>query len=355
MNKLLQILSDGEYHSGEEIGKLLGISRTAIWKQMQKVETLGLPVESQKGCGYRIAGGLDLLAHDAVFQQLSPQAKKLLKQLDIQSTVTSTNELAKQKAEAGNASGLVVVAEQQTNGRGRRGREWVSPYGCNLYLSLVWGFDGGVSALEGLSLAVGVAVRKAIIRMGIEPLADKEPSAHKEPSVRRELLELKWPNDLLWKKRKVGGILLEVIGDPAGFCQVIIGIGLNVKMPKEHAAEIAQNWANLTELVWGDEVEDNEVEGEKAKSRAPRNQLAGAVVDELLQLLDKYHELGFKHYRDEWHQYDAYADESVVLSLIDETVEGIARGVDHTGALRLEIDGEIKIFSGGEVSLRGVK
>ena len=350
MDKLLQILSDGEYHSGEELGKLLGISRTAIWKQMQKVEALGLPVESQKGCGYRIAGGLDLLIHDAVCEQLSPKAKKLLKQLDIQSTITSTNELAKQKAEAANASGLVVVAEQQTNGRGRRGRAWVSPYGCNLYLSLVWGFDGGVSALEGLSLAVGVAVRKAIMGMGVEPSAHKESPANKEPTARRGHLELKWPNDLLWQKRKVGGILLEVIGDPTGFCQVIIGIGLNVEMPKEHAADIDQNWANLTELVMGDEVEGDEVKG-----LVPRNQLAGAVVDELLQLLDKYHELGFKHYRDEWHQYDAYADESVALSLIDETIEGIARGVDHTGALRLEIDGEIKIFSGGEVSLRGVK
>ena len=349
MDKLLQILSDGKYHSGEEIGKLLGISRTAIWKQMQKVEGLGLPVESQKGCGYRIAGGLDLLTQDAVFEQLSPKAKKLLKQLDIQSTVTSTNELAKQKAETTNASGLVVVAEQQTNGRGRRGREWVSPYGCNLYLSLVWGFDGGVSALEGLSLAVGVAVRKAIMRMDIEPLADKEPSASREP------LKLKWPNDLLWQKRKVGGILLEVIGDPAGFCQVIIGVGLNVKMPKEHASDIDQNWANLTELVWGDEVQINEVAGDKVKSLVSRNELAGAVVDELLQLLDKYHELGFKHYRDEWHRYDAYANEPVALSLINETVEGIAKGVDHSGALRLEIDGEIKTFSGGEVSLRGVK
>ena len=340
MDKLLQILSDGEYHSGEELGKLLSISRAAIWKQMQKVEALGLPVESQKGRGYRIAGGLDLLAHDTLCKQLSPKAKSLLKQLEIQSTVVSTNELAKQRAEEENASGLVIVAEQQTNGRGRRGRQWVSPYGCNLYLSLVWGFDGGVSALEGLSLAVGLAVRKAIMRMGAEPLADKEYSANKEPSAHKEPLELKWPNDLLWQKRKVGGILLEVIGDPAGFCQVIIGVGLNVDMPEDHAADIDQGWANLVELVQGD---------------IAKNELAGFVVDELLLLLSDYHELGFKYYRDEWHQYDAYADEAVTLSLMGKVVEGVARGVDDTGALRLEIAGDIKVFSGGEVSLRGAK
>lgn len=322
MDKLLQILSDGEYHSGEELGKLLSISRAAIWKQMQKVEALGLPVESKKGLGYRIAGGLDLLVHDTLCKQLSPKAKSLLKQLEIQSTVVSTNELAKQRAEEENASGLVIVAEQQTNGRGRRGRQWVSPYGCNLYLSLVWGFDGGVSALEGLSLAVGVAVQKAVIRIGAQAL------------------ELKWPNDLLWQKRKVGGILLEVIGDPAGFCQVIIGVGLNVDMPEDHAADIDQGWANLVELVPGD---------------IAKNELAGFVVDELLLLLSDYHELGFKYYRDEWHQYDAYADEAVTLSLMGKVVEGIARGVDNTGALRLEIAGDIKVFSGGEVSLRGAK
>jgi BirA family transcriptional regulator, biotin operon repressor / biotin---[acetyl-CoA-carboxylase] ligase len=322
MDNLLQILSDGEYHSGEELGKLLSISRAAIWKQMQKVEALGLPVESQKGRGYRIAGGLDLLAHDTLCNQISPKAKNLLKQLDVQSTVVSTNELAKQRAEEANASGLVIVAEQQTNGRGRRGRQWVSPYGCNLYLSLVWGFDGGVSALEGLSLAVGVAVQKAVIRIGAQAL------------------ELKWPNDLLWQQRKVGGILLEVIGDPTGFCQVIIGVGLNVDMPEDHAADIDQSWANLVELVQGD---------------IAKNELAGFVVDELLILLSDYHEMGFKHYRDEWHQYDAYADEAVTLSLMGKVVEGVARGVDDTGALRLEIAGEIKVFSGGEVSLRGAK
>lgn len=322
MDRLLQILSDGEYHSGEELGKLLGISRTAIWKQMQKVEALGLPVESQKGCGYRIAGGLDLLNHDLVYKQLSSESHGLLRQLEIQPIVTSTNELARQRAEVGDASGLVIIAEQQTDGRGRRGRQWVSPFGCNLYLSLVWGFEGGVSALAGLSLAVGVAVQKAVMRIGAQAL------------------DLKWPNDLLWKKRKVGGILLEVIGDPAGFCQVIIGVGLNVDMPKHHSSAIDQRWTNLTEFVPGG---------------VARNKLAGTVVDELLLLLSDYHELSFKYYRDEWHRNDAYADESVQLRLMDKTIEGIARGVDDTGALRLEIDGEIKIFSGGEVSLQGAK
>jgi BirA family biotin operon repressor/biotin-[acetyl-CoA-carboxylase] ligase len=320
MDKLLIILSDGEYHSGEELGKFLGISRTAIWKQIQKIETLGLCVESQKGCGYRITGGLDLLVQKLIQNQLSLTAQELLVNLELHSSVTSTNELAKRQAETGDASGLVVVAEQQTHGRGRRGRQWVSPYGCNLYLSLVWGFEGGVQAVEGLSLAVGVAVLRGLKRGGVEGV------------------ELKWPNDLLWKKRKVGGILLEVIGDPSGFCQVVIGIGVNVGMPDQDARSIDQDWANLNPLLVGD---------------VRRSDMAGSIVDEVLLLLGQYQEEGFRGCREEWLQHDAYADSPVKLLMVNKSMEGIARGVDKSGGLRLEIDGEIRIVSGGEISLRG--
>jgi BirA family biotin operon repressor/biotin-[acetyl-CoA-carboxylase] ligase len=322
MEKLLNILSDGEYHSGEELGKLLGISRTAIWKQMQKVEALGLAVESQKGCGYRIVGGLDLLSEAMFSNHLSIKSKALIKKCQLESTVTSTNELARQQAEAGNASGLVILAEQQTQGRGRRGRQWVSPYGCNLYASLVWGFDGGVQAVEGLSLAVGVAARRAAVRCGIEEL------------------KLKWPNDLLWKKKKVGGILLEIVGDPTGFCQVVIGVGINIGMPEVHAHDIDQKWADLNQL-------SDKVIG--------RNEFAGTLVDEILLLLSNYHEVGFTAYRGEWVSHDAYANEPVKLLLVSKAKEGIAKGVDEAGALRLEVDGELQIFSGGEISLRGRK
>ena len=321
MNKLLTILSDGEFHSGEELGNLLGISRTAIWKQMQKVEALGLPVESQKGCGYRVVGGLDLLAEVALSDHLSAAAKALVQKLQIEASVTSTNELARLQAEVGDASGLVVLAEQQTAGRGRRGRQWVSPYGCNLYLSVVWAFEGGIQAIEGLSLAIGVAARRAMVHCGAEGI------------------KLKWPNDLLWEKKKVGGILLEIVGDPTGYCQVVVGLGLNFGMPHRHAAEIAQDWADLSEIL---------PEG------VGRNLLAATLLDEVLLLLSSYHEVGFAHYREDWLSSDAYANQPVKLLLVKQTIEGVARGVDGSGALELEIDGERHLFSGGEISLRGL-
>lgn len=322
MEQLLQVLSDGEFHSGEELGTRLGISRAAIWKQVQKLESLGLSVQSLKGRGYRIEGGLDLLTELSVRNYLSDESLQRLKQFQIHSSITSTNELARRSAEQEDSSGLAVLAERQTNGRGRRGRRWVSPYGCNLYLSLVWGFDNGVKALEGLSLATAVAVKRAIAACGIDGLM------------------LKWPNDLLWNKRKVGGILLEVIGDPAGFCQVIIGVGLNLGMSAGCTVDIDQPWANL------DELNDQKTD---------RNALAGHVLNELLLLLGDYHNKGFEYYRDEWMQADAYANQRVVLLLMNNRVEGIARGVDDTGALMLDLEGRIESFSGGEISVRGVE
>ena len=245
-----------------------------------------------------------------------------MENLEIKTSVTSTNLLARECAESGDATGLVLLAEQQTEGRGRRGRSWVSPYGCNLYLSTVWGFDGGVRAIEGLSLAVAVAVQRAIKKCGIDGV------------------KLKWPNDLLWEKRKLGGILLEIIGDPAGFCQVVVGVGLNLGMPKQYSKDIDQSWANLSDLVQGP---------------IDRNRLAGKVVDELLLMLGDYHKTGFEYYRDEWLKCDAYANEPVSLLLMRDSVKGIARGVDHTGALLLDVDGKQETYSGGEISLRGAE
>jgi len=320
MHRLLVILSDGMYHSGEDLGEKLGISRAAIWKKIQKVSSLGLLLESKKGRGYRILGGLDLLASNQILSHLSPSAKALLFDLEVLSTVSSTNTHARLYAEKSNASGRVIVAEGQTNGRGRRGKTWVSPYGCNLYLSLVWGFDGGVKEIEGLSLAVATAVLGGLKLCGAENI------------------KLKWPNDLLYQKRKIGGILLEVVGDPSGYCQVIIGVGVNMGMP-ENLSELAdQQWANAGELL---------------DPKVGRNQLAGVVIGELLLLLDGYKKTGFLGYKKEWLEHDAFKGERVELIMVNNSVEGTVHGVDDSGALILKVDGEIKVFSGGEISLRG--
>ena len=320
-DKLIAILADGEFHSGAELGAQLGVSRTAVWKQVQKLAELGLGVQKVKGRGYCVSGGVELLSNKAILSALSAPAGSLLSQLDILNSTASTNSVARSEAEAGDATGYVVLAEQQTAGRGRRGRQWVSPFARNLYLSVVWGFDGGAAALEGLSLAVGVAVKRAVAACGADGV------------------ELKWPNDVLCNGKKLAGILLEMIGDPAGFCQVVVGIGINIDMPDSQGVAIEQSWTDLKRI---------------SSAEMSRNTVAARLLNELLTLLSGYQQKGFAHYRGEWQSCDAFRDKAVELVTMNSSIEGVASGVSESGAIGLLVDGELRYFNGGEISLRGI-
>jgi len=311
---LIAFLADGEFHSGEKLGELLGVSRTAVWKQLQKLEGLGVTLESVKGLGYRIAGGLDLLQKQEIAAALGSASGVC--DLTLLEETTSTNDWV--KARQGSWHGVTCLAERQTGGRGRRGRAWVSPYGRNLYLSMGWGFEGGVAALEGLSLAVGVAVCRTL-GGGAAP----------------EGVALKWPNDILLNGRKLAGVLVEMQGDPSGACQVVVGIGVNYGMGPLQGEEIDQPWADGRELV-----------------DMSRSQLAGALIRELAAMLQLFAEQGFASFREEWSSYDATRDKPVRLTAANRTIDGIARGIDAHGALLVETVQGVESFYGGEVSLR---
>ncbi|TQV67294.1 bifunctional biotin--[acetyl-CoA-carboxylase] ligase/biotin operon repressor BirA [Exilibacterium tricleocarpae] len=327
INSLLKLLADGRFHSGEELGEVLGVSRTAVWKHLRKLEPLGLVLTSVKGRGYCLEGGLELLDADAIDAALNPAARALAVELDIQSVIDSTNTRALARAAAGNARGYICLAEQQTAGKGRRGRAWVSPFGRNIYLSVVWGFDGGAAVLEGLSLAVSVAVTRA--------LRDLAATAG-DAGTRLDDIRLKWPNDVLWRGRKLAGILLEMTGDVSSFCQVVSGIGINVTMPAVAGAAIDQAWVDMETIV----------------GRCSRNQLVAQLLNHLLPLLDDFQARGFACLREEWESLDAYRNCQVELRTATESVLGAACGVTETGGLRILVDGREQVFSGGEISLR---
>jgi len=323
-SKILDVLKDGEFHSGETLGEKVGCSRTAVWKHLQKLEAMGLLIETTKGTGYRIIGGVDLLDGQAITGALAVAARPHLSNIHVFQTIDSTNTYARELAEKSSVSGLVILAEQQTAGRGRRGKNWVSPFAANIYLSIVWDFEKGAQALEGLSLAVGVAVRRALIAHGVQGV------------------KLKWPNDIYVEQKKLGGILLEMIGDPAGHCSVVIGVGLNVSMPVSQASAIDQDWTDVaTEL----------------QDKLPaRNKLAAELISEILPLLSTFQAQGFAAYRDEWQAADAFYGQTALISTPKQSIAGIVKGVDINGALRLELDGgNIESFIGGELSLRLAK
>ncbi|GAB2903148.1 bifunctional biotin--[acetyl-CoA-carboxylase] ligase/biotin operon repressor BirA [Microbulbifer echini] len=319
LRPVLELLADGEMHSGESLGEALGVSRAAVWKQIQKLEQYGLQLESIKGRGYRMPGGLDLLCAKKINSTLDDKAEALLRELILFDEVDSTNAQLLSLMEEGSGHAIAILSERQSAGRGRRGRRWISPYASGISLSVGWEFNGGVQCLEGLSLAVGVAIARALNRFSV-------------PDIR-----LKWPNDVWCRGRKLAGVLLELKGDLTDRCAVVIGIGLNSGLRDSCASAIDQPWADLQQV----------------KPGIPRNQLAAALLTELLPVLDSYTELGFGAYRDAWMQLDQFAGREVTLQAGNQTWKGVAAGVSRGGALILNMDGELRHFHGGEISLRG--
>ncbi len=318
LGKLLTILADGEFHSGETIGQHLGISRAGVWKQLSQLQDVGLHLESAHRRGYRVPGGLDLL--DATRILSLSEKRDHVASLDVLLDTDSTNRVAMEQS-VGPGKAYVCTAEMQRQGRGRLGRTWVSPIANSIYLSLGWRFESGVSAMQGLSLAVGVVVAETLARLGIEGVG------------------LKWPNDLL-ANGKLGGILIELKGDLAGPCTAVIGIGLNGAVPPDSGADIDIPYTDLRTLGGG--------------KLPDRNRLLAALLDALIDLLSDYDSKGLSAYRDTWNRLDKMAGQEVTVHTGTQTTTGIARGIDERGALQIDTAEGRRSFEGGEVSLKAL-
>lgn len=315
--ELLELLADGKNHSGQELASLLNVSRTAIWKQLAKLEGLGLELLSQPGKGYCLVGGLELLEKDVISSLLIPMAALAIFDLTVLQVVDSTSSYLMRQKPVSDIS--VCFAEFQTAGRGRRGRHWVSPYASNIYLSLRVSINSGLGAFEGISLAVGVVVVRALTNLGVANV------------------QLKWPNDVLWSGKKLGGILIEVVGDPSGACHLVVGLGLNLKTEKSMGLAIDQPWVALDSIL----------------PFAPnKNFVAACLLNQLVPILSSYHSKGFGHYKLEWESLNAHSNQFVDLLMGSVKASGVVRGVNASGALLLETDKGLEVFHGGEVSLR---
>ena len=315
---LLARLADGPI-SGNALASALGLTRSAVWKRIEGLRAAGIDVRAESGRGYRLLAPVEWLDAGRLIAGLSPVARAQLADLRIWPETASTNALALAEAPAARAC-RVYLAERQTAGRGRRGRSWASPLAANLYLTLSRRFEGGVAALQGLALAVGVAAAEALHAGGF-------------PQVR-----LKWPNDLWVEGRKLGGILIEIGGEMSGPVQAAIGLGVNVRMPPATAAQIDQPWCDLASLT---EV-----------GIVSRQAVAGALLEHLLPALAQFQAEGLTPFLGRWRALDAMVDEPVRIIDGATTYEGIARGIDTVGALRLETSTGERRFHGGEVSLR---
>ena len=323
--RVLALLSDGEFHSGEPIAKRLRISRAGVWKIIEALRELGIEIESLPRQGYRLPQAVDLYSKDSIVAALSPVAKTALVRTDVLLSVDSTNRFVRDidaALQAGQAQ--LCVAELQNAGRGRRGRSWIAPFGSGICMSVGWQFAEAPPTFSALSLAVGVAVVSAVRGFGAADVG------------------LKWPNDLLWKGRKLGGILIEMRGESAGPSHVVIGIGINMRMPASVRLTLAEQQAALIADVH-----------EVMRERTPnRNVLVAAIVNELVAMLNTFAREGFAPFHAAWRELDSYADAAVKVLNGAQTTLGIARGVDSDGTLLVDVDGEMRRFASGEVSLR---
>jgi len=324
LHPLIRILADGQFHSGSELGEMLGVSRAAIWKNIKKVGELGIEVHSVRGKGYRIVHPVTLLDSKSIRAAMPTALNKALHHLEILDTIDSTNTHVMRLLQNGTLlppadKYSAHLAEQQTSGKGRRGRQWVSPFGQNICLTMVRQIDTGTMATEGISLVVGLAIIRALKQQGLAGLG------------------VKWPNDVIVDGKKLAGILLEITGDISGICQLLIGVGINIKCPPESMEGVDQPWTDLFQMTDG---------------KVDRNLLVSGVLSHIMSALDEFQSRGLTNFNTEWRDHDVMIDKQVELITSGKSTFGIARGISDTGALLLETEQGIQLVSGGEVSLR---
>ncbi|MGL4206840.1 MAG: bifunctional biotin--[acetyl-CoA-carboxylase] ligase/biotin operon repressor BirA [Aeromonadaceae bacterium] len=310
---LLRLLADGEFHSGEQIGDALAISRAAVSQQIKGLKALGLDIYSVTGKGHALAEPLELLEPETLRQEAGGAPIHCIAVID------STNRYMMSRL-GDWQKGECLLAECQTAGRGRRGREWISPFGGQLILSLYWRLEEGMAAAMGLSLVVGVVLAETLVAAGFPGIG------------------LKWPNDLYAQGQKLAGILVEMSAIAGGSCHVVIGVGANISMPAQLGASITQPWTALSAI---------------GSAPIARNRLTADFIRQLRLALLAFEQHGLAPFIERWNRMDLYRDGPVRLLLGEQEISGIARGIDGQGGLVLETETGLHTYVGGEISLRG--
>lgn len=317
---LLAALASGEPVSGARLAESAGLTRAAIWKQIEALRARGLPIESRGSAGYRLPWPLELLDAERIRAAMDPSSSERMGALEVHWELDSTSsELQRRGPTAADLS--VVFAETQTAGRGRRGRTWLSPPGLNLYMSCLKRFDGGLAGLSGLSLAVGVIVLRALTAAGVQGAG------------------LKWPNDVLTPQGKLAGILVELSGEYQGPCAAVIGIGLNLRLTDALREQAGQPVADVAGLCGG---------------RPPlRNAMAAALVQALADGLQQFERYGFAAFVDDYAAHDLLRGVPLSLTGAHGDFLGTGAGVDARGALLVRLaDGSTRAVDSADVTVR---
>jgi BirA family biotin operon repressor/biotin-[acetyl-CoA-carboxylase] ligase len=320
---LLQRLADGNIHSGTDLAQEFAVTRAAIWKHVAKLDDWGVEVRARPGYGYQLEHAIDLLDRARLSAAVGGSLRGRVRRMDVFTEIGSTNRHLREQDKPEPGLLDVCVAEFQTAGRGRRSRVWHSPLGAGLCMSVAWTFRETPPQLSALTLAVGVAVRRVLA-----VLSNVE-------------INLKWPNDLVWADRKLGGMLLEMNSEAQGGCHVVAGIGINVSIPPDSLRQFSDWPEGATDLMHA------------TSGRPPRRtDLVIALAAGLADLFTNYAAVGFSAYREEWQAADYLKGRSIRLDDAGGTSVGTAVGIEADGALLLEIEGGTRRVISGDVSVR---
>jgi BirA family biotin operon repressor/biotin-[acetyl-CoA-carboxylase] ligase len=323
-HRLLELLADGQLHSGNELAAALGISRAAVWKHVGQLEKLDLQVQAQAGQGYQLAAPIELLDKDKIVSSLAPEIAAHMEKIEVLWVTESTSDCLLRQGHIVPGRPQVCIAEYQSGGRGRRGRQWFAPAGHGLCLSVAWCFPNSPASLSCLGLAVGVGVLRALRACGA---ADAQ---------------LKWPNDVVVAGKKLAGILIDVQGEAGGPLQVVAGIGVNYALDEatRSAIEAAGGLAPAS-LTDADPVQCG-----------GRNRAVAGVITEVCNVLQQFERNGFTGLAMEWRDADYLRGRQVLARTDNEEIVGVACGISDDGQLRLDVNGVTQSLVTGDVSVR---
>jgi BirA family biotin operon repressor/biotin-[acetyl-CoA-carboxylase] ligase len=318
--QIITLLADGKSRSGQEIGDLLNITRSAVWKIMHKLTELGIPIERNQGKGYRFTRPVQILNREIIYSKLSKEPQELIPQIEIFDSVESTNNSLLAQIKEGKPSGSLVFAEHQTAGRGRLGRTWHSPYAANIYFSLYWHFTKDTSELCGLSQVISLAIHKALSNNNVSNL------------------RLKWPNDICHEDKKLASVLIDLIAESHSSTDAIIGVSVNVNMP-ETQSEIDQPWTDIHTIT---------------QQFPDRNILASTLIEEIYTNIRGFQQNGFAAFAKLWAEYDALANKNITAFNAHQQINGLATGIGQMGELLIQTADGLVSFLNGSVKLQPV-
>ncbi len=318
--EVLTLLDNKRYYSGQALAQRLNVTRAAIHNCIVKIESLGILVERIRGVGYRLMQPIDLLNHDEIQSKLSVSVADKLAQMHCLQEIDSTNRYASELESPQVGALSVVLAEMQTAGKGRRGRQWISPYAANIYMSILWPLQRPLHESGMLSPMLAISMLTALEQLGVTGLS------------------LKWPNDIYCHNKKLAGLLIKCSGEISGGCKMVVGMGVNVLMSQFENINIDQHWTDMSSHTQGEHYS--------------RNDVVAKLIDNAVSALVQFESNVIEDLVGTWSQWDIMKDKPVELHSAQTIQTGVARGIDNDGCLLLETSNGMEKISAGDVSLR---